>query len=235
MKKIFMMSFLAMVTSLFSCINSLNPLITYSNVESFDAATGLWKDGNGTNIKIERFRNSSIEREFNMQEKSSDKNAKPPSEKETKLEKNVYILSFNKNNIQHYMILSFARLNGHQFAQLEPLMARDESTKTNAPVPTTLKKTAPVNLWDLGKDHTYSFAKVEMDKGQLQFIPLDEDYLGGLLDKGAVAIPFEKDDWFSTTLITASPGQLEKFFSKYGSDEKVFNVKHTLVLKPAAL
>lgn len=235
MKKIFMVLLLAMVTGLFSCINSLNPLITYGNVESFDAATGLWKDGDGTYIKIERFRNSSIEREFNMQTKAGDKNAKPPSEEETKLVNNVYILSFNKNNIQHYMILSFARLNDHLFAQLEPLMARDESTKMNDAVPATQKKPAPVNLWDLGKDHTYSFAKVEMNNGQLQFIPLDEDYLEGLLDKGAVAIPFEKDDWFSTTLITASPDQLEKFFFKYGSDEKVFNKKHTLVLKPAAL
>jgi hypothetical protein len=92
-----------------------------------------------------------------------------------------------------------------------------------------------VNLWDLGKDHTYSFAKVEMNNGQLQFIPMDESFIEGLLDKGSVAIPFEKDDWFDFTLITASTGQLQKFFSKYGSDEKVFNKSHSLVLKPSAL
>ncbi|MGZ3851463.1 MAG: hypothetical protein ACXVBX_01650 [Flavisolibacter sp.] len=235
MKKIFMVLFLAMVTGLFSCINSLNPLVTSSNVESFDAASGLWKDGNGTNVKIERFRNSSIEREFNMQGGIKDKNAKPPSVEETKLENNVYILSYNKNKIQHYMILSFTRLNGQLFTQLEPLMAREENENMNVAKLKMQKKPAPVNLWDLGKDHTYSFAKVEMNNGQLQFIPLDEDYLEGLLDKGAMAIPFEKDDWFGSTLITASPDQLEKFFSKYGSDERVFNKNHTLVLKPAAL
>ena len=235
MKKIFMLLLAAMVTGLFSCINSLNPLITYSNVESFDAAAGLWKDGDGNNIKIEKFRNSNIEREFNMQEKSNDKNAKPPSAEETKLVSNIYILSFNKNNIEHYMIVSFARFNGNLFTQFEPLMAREENKKMNAPVLKMQKESAPVNVWDLDKDHTYSFAKVEMNNGQLQFIPVDENYLEGLLNKGAVAIPFEKDDWFGTTLITASTDQLQKFFSKYGSDEKVFDKKHTLVLKPTAL
>lgn len=234
MKKIFIPLFLAIVTGLFSCINSLNPLITYSNAESFDSAVGLWKDGDGNNIKIEKFRNSGIEREFNMQQKSKDKNAKPLSAEETKLVSNIYILSFNKNNIEHYMLVSFARLNGNLFTQFEPLMAREEHKKINGPLKMQ-KDTAPVNLWDLGKDHTYSFAKVEMNNRQIQFIPIDENYLEGLLDQGAMAIPFEKDDWFGSTLITASTDQLQKFFSKYGSDEKVFNKNHTLVLKPTAL
>jgi hypothetical protein len=235
MKKIFILLILAPMTGLFSCIHSLNPLITYSNVESFDAAAGLWKDDDGNTIKIEKFRNSNIEREFNMQQKSKDQKANPPSAAETKLETNAYILSFNKNKIEHYMLLSFARINGKLFTQFEPLLAREENKKTNAPVLKTQKNAAPVNLWDLGKDHTYSFAKVEMDKGQLQFIPMDESFIEGLLDKGAVAIPFEKDDWFDFTLITASTDQLQKFFSKYGSDEKVFNKTHSLVLKPSAL
>lgn len=235
MKKIFVVAFIAILASLSSCINSLNPLITYSNVESFDAAAGLWKDGDRNTIKIEKFHNSNLEREFNTQDKNKDKNAKPPSNEETKLENNAYILSYNKNKIEHYMILSFARLNGNLFAQFEPLMAREENKKMNDPALKTQKNTTPVNLWDFGKDHTFSFAKVEMNNGQLHFIPIDENYLEGLLDKGAMAIPFEKDDWFSSTLITASTDQLQKFFSKYGADEKVFNKNHTLVLKPTAL
>jgi hypothetical protein len=237
MKKVLVTLFLVIAMGFTACINSLNPLITYNNIESFDTAAGLWKDDEGIDIKIEKFRGSDLEREFNMQEKKEagkkDQKSKPTSAEEAKYLSNIYILYFTKNQVDHFMILSFARINGSLFAQFEPLMA-EEQHKNDAGSKMKMDK-IHIPVWEPGKDHSYSFAKVKMNGGQLQFIPLDEDYMQGLLDKGAMAIPFEKDDLFGSALITASSEQLQKFFYKYGNDERVFNKRYTLVLKQTAL
>lgn len=235
MKKILVTLLVVIAISLTACINALNPLITHNNIESFDAAAGLWKDNEGIDIKIEKFSGSKLEREFSMQEKkdAEKKGQKPKasSAEEIKYLNSVYILSFTKNEVEHFMVLSFARINNNLFAQFEPLMAEEEYKNDKGAKMDNMH----ITVWDPGKDHTYSFSKVKMEHGQLQFIPLDEDYMKGLLDKGAVSIPFEKDEWFGSTLITATPEQLQKFFYKYGNDDRVFNKRYTLVLKSTAL
>lgn len=237
MKKISGILFLIVTVALSSCINSLNPLITHKNIESFDAASGSWTDEEGNHIKIEKFRNSNLEREFNMQQKKSPggKDPKPLPVEEVKYLSNIYLVSYSKNSIEHYMILSFTRMNGHLFAQLEPLLAVEEHKKVYDPVLKMERDPAPTSVWELGTSHTYSFAKVNITNAELRFVPIDGDYLDGLLEKGMMAVPFEKDDLFGSTFITASTEQLQKFFFKYGNDEKIFNKKYTLVLKPNAL
>ena len=174
-----------------------------------------------------------------MQEKKdAEKNRqkpKPSSPEEIKYFNSLYILSFRKNRVDHFMFLSFARINNNMFAQFEPLAAEEESKGSFAAGLKMHGDTPDKALWEPGNDHTFSFAKVRTNAGQLEFIPLDEDYMQEMLDRGAMAIPFEKDDWFDTKLITASPNQLQKFFHKYGDDERVFNKRYTLVLKQAAL
>jgi len=239
MKKTVMALSLVIVVGLSSCISSLNPLITYTNIECFDAAIGMWKDDDAMEVKIEKFHGSGLEREFQMQEKKdSEKKGhkpKPLSQEEIKYQNNVYILSFIKNGVQHVMILSFTRINSNLFAQFAPLIAFEENKKSYDAGLIIKNDTAHRALWDFGKDQTFSFAKVKLNAGQLQFIPFNGDYMQTLLAKGAVSIPFEEDRWFDTTLITASADQLQKFFHKYGNDERLFNKKHTLVFKPTVL
>lgn len=235
MKKTLIISFLIIVVGLSSCINCLNPLVTYNNAVNFDATTGLWQDDGGNSIKIEKFRGSELDRELNKDTGKNGQKSKPPSEEEMKYQNNVYVLSFIKNQVQHVMFLSFARINNNLFAQFAPLFAFEKNKNSYNEGLVIKNDTSNRTVWEFGKDQTFSFAKVKMNAGQLQFTPLDEDYMQDLLDKGAISIPFENDDWFSSTLITASTDQLEKFFYKYGNYERVFNKKHTLVFKPTAL
>lgn len=223
--------FISLILS--SCLLSVNPLITYKNIERFPSALGSWTDNEGTRFTIEMFFGSSTEMEGltakNNKVQSKEKRLAGMAPEERKTMQAAQLVSYTSNNLKHEMILSFSRINNDWFAQLTPLRVYKPGNqfydKQNGIVRDTSTKDYPM------EKSGYSFYRVESTTNELKFIPVNDDFLLDLITKGWAAIPYEKDELFETSLITASPEILVKFFEKYGNDSRLFDKSSTLVLK----
>lgn len=226
MKKLFYLVPALLLIGLSSCLTSLNPLVTDQNIETYNAAVGTWRSDIGYTIKIQPYAGSPLQHEM---ERITSKENQPKSlsAKEARLTRRVYVLSFTRNAVDHYMFLAFTRINGRWFAQVEPITAGITNRKLDDESAT---------LWGpLKGEHTYSFARVDVVNGALQFTPPDHVHLEHLMDNGMMALPFEREALFDTQLITATPAQLQSFFAKYGGDPQLFNKNTTLVFKQPSL
>jgi hypothetical protein len=222
-------SCLSLVIFLCSCslslTGSLNPLITFDNAQSFDKAVGIW-GGDGTEIKIERYASSQVEKQLKLLKGAGTGERPKISSAEQKFLERTYLASFTDKGILHHMVLNFTTINGDVFAQVSPLVAGQEQAFRAAAVDSSAEF-----LWTIEKDKTFSFLKIQHTGNTLSFTPVNEEYLKQLMTEGRLRLPFENDELFGTRMLTANPGQLQQFFAKYGKDARLFDKSATLVFK----
>jgi hypothetical protein len=78
---------------------------------------------------------------------------------------------------------------------------------------------------------THSIAKLIFRGSELELRMLNGDFIREQLNNGTAAVNYEKDDLFSTTVITSSSDELRQFLTKYGNDERLYSSKNTVTLK----
>lgn len=222
-RKFFLAASLVAMTFLSSCLTSLHNLVTYATVVSDNRITGDWQHDDMT-IKIEAVPTSSFLKNIaSAKVNSEEKKSNYDSKEDSLLYSRSYILDFTENNYQYYMVCCLTRVGDDLYADIEPLIA--------GPV----NKSPANNMDDLfngGKyTTTHSIAKVIFRRNELELRVLNGDFIEEQLNNGTAAVKYEKDDLFSTTVITSSSGELRQFLTKYGNDERLYSSKNTITLK----
>jgi len=145
------------------------------------------------------------------------------SKEDSLLYSNSYVADFVRNGYRYYMICSLVKLGNDLFANIEPVQARPVNKPTDN------------DGDDLFSTGTYitsnSIAKLVFKGNEIEFRFIDAEFVREQLKKGNLAIKYEKDDLFSTDLITASSVDLQHFLAKYGKDQKLYNKENTATLK----
>jgi hypothetical protein len=134
-----------------------------------------------------------------------------------------YVIDFVRNGYRYYMNCSLVKLGNELFADVEPVDAKP------------LNDPAAKDMDELFQGGSYisshSIAKVVLRGNQMEFRFLNSGFIGEQLKNGRVAVKYEKDDLFQTSLITSSPKDLQQFLSKYGNDERLYSKENTVTLK----
>lgn len=217
--------------TLFSCITSLNPLVTYRNIISQDAAIGKWT-GAGQTFILEKALGSEIDKYYGQ---SADEKKKTPEQRmnqmpaaERKVFQNGYITNFFANGVRYYMVLSFTSINGELYAQLETLESFRMKENESLATPGTSDQSSSA-VFGSSKGG-YTFAKVVIHKDVMQFSFIDPRFVENQIQSGTAALRNEQDPLFGNMAITASSEELQKFITKYGKDSRLYTKESTLVL-----
>lgn len=222
-RKLILTASLVAMTFLSSCLTSLHNLVTYKDVVSDNNITGAWQHGDIT-MKIESIPTSTFFKNMasakvNGQEKKSVYDSKEDS----LLYSRAYVIDFTKNNYRYYMVCCLTRIGKDLFADMQPATAEPVNNPTASDVD---------NLFSQGSyTTTHSIAKVISRGSELEFHILNDDFIEEQLNNGTAAIKYEKDELFASLVITASPGELRLFLTKYGDDERLYSSKNTITLK----
>ena len=121
------------------------------------------------------------------------------------------------------MVCCLTRIGDDLYADIEPLTAEPVNKTTSSDID---------DLFNGGSyTTTHSIAKLIFRGNELELRILNGDFIKEQLDNGTAAVKYEKDDLFSTTVITSSPDELRQFLSKYGNDERLYSSKNTITLK----
>jgi hypothetical protein len=222
-RKFFLAASLVAMTFLSSCLTSLHNLVTYATVVSDNRMTGNWRYDNMT-IKIEAVPTSSFLKNIaSAKVNGEEKKSNYDNKEDSLLYSRSYIIDFTENNYRYYMVCCLTRVSDDLYADIEPLTA--------GPV----NKSTANNIDDLfnGGHYTttHSIAKVIFRGNELELRILNGDFIKEQLNNGTAAVKYEKDDLFSTTVITSSSGELRQFLTKYGNDERLYSSKNTITLK----
>ena len=222
-RKLILAASLVAMTFMSSCLTSLHNLVTYKDVVSDNNITGAWQYGDIT-VKIESiptstfFKNMASEK-VNGQEKKSVYDSKEDS----LLYSRAYVIDFTKNNYRYYMVCCLTRIGKDLFADMQPATAEPVNNPTASVVD---------NLFSQGSyTTTHSIAKVISRGSELEFRILNDEFIEEQLNNGTAAIKYEKDELFASVVITASPGELRLFLTKYGDDKRLYSSKNTITLK----
>jgi hypothetical protein len=222
-KKFFLAGSLVAMTSLSSCLTNLHNLVTYTNVVSDNRITGNWQHDDMT-IKIETvptsyFFQNMTSAKINGEEKKSIYDSKEDS----LLYSGSYIIDFTKNNYRYYMVCCLTRIGQDLYADMEPITAEPLNKPTASDID---------NMFNGGNyTTTHSIAKLIFRGNELELRILNGDFIKEQLNNGTAAVKYEKDDLFSTAVITSSSDELRRFLTKYGNDERLYSSKNTITLK----
>jgi hypothetical protein len=222
-KKLFLVASLGTMALLNSCLTSLHNLVTYTTVVSDNRITGNWQHDDMT-MKIEAVPTSSFLKNLTSAKvNGEEKKSVYDSKEDSMLYSKSYIVDFTKNNYRYYMACCLTRIGDDLYADIEPLTA--------GPV----NKTGANNIDDLFNGGSYttthSIAKVIFAGSEMQLRILNGDFIKERLNNGTAAVKYEKDDLFSTTVITSSSNELRQFLTRYGNDERLYSSKNTVTLK----
>ena len=134
-----------------------------------------------------------------------------------------YVAGFIKNDYQYYLICSLVRLENELYVDIEPAAA------------SAVKNSNGKDMDDLFSGGSYvashTMAKLVITETEMEFRFLDGGFIGDQLKNGRIAIKYEKDDLFQTSLITSSSTDLQQFLTKYGKDERLYSKENTVILK----
>ena len=144
-------------------------------------------------------------------------------EKDSLLYSKSYIMAFVKGRYTYYMACCLTQIGSSLYADLEPLAAK--------PVDKPIARDVNDLFNEQGYLTTHSIAKVVFSPNQVELRILNGEFIQERLNSGAIAIKYELDELFGTTLVTASPDELRQFLLKYGDDERLYSPKNTLTLK----
>ena len=214
------------ITALFllsSCLTSLQRLVTYTTVATDNRITGNWQYED-LQVKIESIPGSRFFQDIMASIPPRDeKKSLYDSKEDSMLYSKSYVADFSKNGYRYYMFCSLIRLGDDIFADIAPIDAKPLNNPTAKDVD------------DLFNGGTYisshSIAKVVFQGNQMEFRFLNSDFIRDQLNNGRVAIKYEQDELFQTSLITSSAKDLQQFLTKYGSDERLYSKENTVTLK----
>jgi hypothetical protein len=199
-----------------SCLTTLNPLVTATNISKNDVLIGKWKARDNA-ITIEPMATSHLMREYKW---NGSKAAEPEKEiskmttEEQRLIRNSYILSYEKNSLTHYFVLKLTQINKEWYGDLCPVLVAKDSTAVDMPQ---------------HKEGSTVFRLLPKKEGPVfQFI--DGSHLQLLLKNGAVRIRHEEDELFGTQFISATSEELQKFMERYGKDQRLYDPASTITL-----
>ena len=221
----FVITALTVLVLLSSCITSLHRLSTYTTVTTEPGITGNWQYKD-LQVKIESLPTSVFFKTLKAADTTNLQEKKPvfDSPEDSLLYTRSYVVGFIKNDYQFYMICSLVRLGNVLYADLEPIdVAVVESI--------TGKDKEAAGLFSGGSYiSSHSIAKVLISGNEIQFRFLNGGFISDQLNSGRLAIKYEKDDLFQTSLITSSSKDLQQFLVKYGKDERLYNKENTVTL-----
>ena len=125
---------------------------------------------------------------------------------ELKFDSTSYILNLmDKDSAQSKFSVHIIKLGGHFFLDFYLKDFLDDSEL------------------DLASFHiipVHTFAKLVVTENQLKINWFDQDWLEDLIEENKIRIHHEKNDDF--ILLTAKPGELQKFVTKYVNSEEAF-------------
>ena len=222
-KKIFQATAITSLIFLSSCITSLQRLVTYTTVTADNRITGNWQYED-LPVKIESIPGSLFFKNITASiSASGEVKSAYDSKEDSMLYSKSYVIDFTKNDYHYYMTCSLIKLGNELFADVEPIDAKP------------LNNPAAKDMDDLFQGGSYipshSIAKVVFRGNQMEFRFLNSGFIGDQLKNGRIAIKYEKDDLFQTSLITSSSKDLQQFLSKYGNDERLYSKENTVTLK----
>ncbi len=222
-QKLFLVASLVAMAFLSSCLTSLHNLVTYTTVVGDNRIAGNWQHDDMT-VKIEALPTSSFFKNMTLATvNGEEKKSGYDSKEDSLLYSRSYVVEFDKNDYRYYMVCCLTRIGNDLYADFEPVTAEP----VNKP---TANDTD--DLFSGGKYiTTHSIAKVIFRENELELRMLNGDFIKEQLNNGAVAVRYEKDVLFATTLITASSDELRQFLSRYGNDERLYSSKNTITLK----
>jgi len=214
------------VTGLFflsSCLTSLQRLVDYTTVTTDNRITGNWQYED-LQVKIESIPGSRFFQDIMASiSPKEEKKSLYDSKEDSLLYSRSYVVDFNKNGYHYYMVCSLIRLGNDIFADIEPVEVKPLNAPTSKDVDDLFQGGAYIS--------SHSFAKVVFRENETEFRFMNSGFIRDQLKNGRVAIKYEKDDLFQTSLITSSPKDLRQFLSKYGKDERLYSKENTVTLK----
>lgn len=222
-RKLILVAPLVAMAFLSSCLTSLHKLVTYKDVVSDNRITGNWQYDDIT-MKIESVPTSAFFKNMTSAKvNGEEKKSIYDSKEDSLIYSGSYIIDFTKNNYRYYMVCCLTRIGKDLYADMEPLTAEPANKPTGNNTD---------NLFNEGKYiTTHSIAKVFPRGSEMELRILNGDFIKEQLSNGTAAIKYERDDLFSTTVITSSSDELRRFLSRYGNDERLYSSKNTITLK----
>jgi len=211
----------AVMVSCSSCLTSLHQLVTYDKVITDNRITGQWQQEDNTVFKIEDLLKSNY---YNNTAKAS-VNGKPTntgfdSPEDSLLYSSSYVISFTKSGYDYTMIASLMRLGTGIYADF---------------IPAAVSKTGSAATPDIfdGSDYmiSHTVAKIIFTGGNIEIKFLNNDFVEDQLKKGTLAVKYENDKLFKTTLVTAPSAWIQQFLIKYGDMERLYSSENTINLK----
>ncbi|MCW3116183.1 MAG: hypothetical protein JWM28_265 [Chitinophagaceae bacterium] len=207
-----------------SCISSLHQLVTYDKVITDNRITGRWQQNDSSIFIIEDLMKSNFYKSISkVTVGNQEKNNGFDSKEDSLLYSKSYVLSFTKSGYNYTMIASLMRLDNQLYADLIPV---------SAAVPSATPSKVIDNLFD-GTDYlpSHTIARILVHDASVDIKFLNGDFIEDQLAKGTLGVKYENDSLFNTSLITASPAELQQFLVKYGNDERLYNKGNTINLK----
>ncbi|MES1218857.1 MAG: hypothetical protein ABUT20_25350 [Bacteroidota bacterium] len=213
---------IALVISFSSCITSLNQIVTYDKVTTENRITGKWQQNDNSIYTVEELMKSSFYKSITTATVDNhEKNTGFDSKEDSLLYSKSYVLSFTKSGYNYIMIASLMRMNNELYADFLPASA------------TPAFQAAPAKSEELysGYQASHTVAKIIFHDSSLEIKFLNGNFIRSQMSKGSIAVKYEYDSLFNTSLITASPAELQQFLMKYGKDERLYSTENTINLK----
>jgi len=222
-KKIYQVAAITALIFLSSCLSSLQRLVTYTTVTTDNRIIGNWQYED-LPIKIESIPGSHFYKEVLASVSTpGEKKSVYDSKEDSMLYTKSYVVDFSKGGYRYYMACSLIRLGNEIFADIEPIEVIPLNNPTAKDVDDLFHGGSYIS--------SHSIAKVVFRENETAFRFLNSDFIRDQLKNGRVAIKYEKDDLFQTSLVTSSSRDLQQFLIKYGNDERLYSKENTVTLK----
>jgi len=219
MKKIILLAgIMTCITIFTSCLTTLQPLVSLSNIVTEDRITGTWQQDNDT-VRIESMLTSRVIRQFPSENPANE--ALPGHDRNKRnFYSKMYIITFVKNNVNYCMSAALTRIGGDLFMDLSPMFLGDPKMPEGSG-----------NEYSYNYLSTFTIAKIKIESNNslsIQF--LNGDYIKEQINAGNMRIKHEQDKLFDKFLITASTEELNQFLDKYGHDDRLYSTKNSITL-----
>jgi hypothetical protein len=211
MRIYFVLGVLILLT-LSSCLTILQSLVTPDNIITDNRIEGLWIDSGSKSILVQKLMSSEFKNVF------TEAVFKPGkyTAKDSVFYIKHYVISFRERDLSYTWTAGMVKIKNQYYLNLEP----EQCLNNNG-----------VEVYKLNDQNTSSIAKLEWkNNNSLVLYFLNGDYIKEIVLKGLARIKYEYDPLFDTFMITASPGEIEQFLEKYGSNESLFRGGNTIIL-----
>lgn len=209
----------------YSCINSLNPLVTFKDVVQEKRIIGNW-DYKDETFKIEPLAESRIAREFEAgifeRDTAQGRNVLSGKDKEdSTYYSKAYLITYSRSQVLYVFVAALTKINGYYFMDLHPMGMEDSLS-------------AGSGVDGYGVEYFPAFKMARLDIAQdgkgmtLRFV--DADFVKNQIESGNLRMRYEKDKLTGSFLITASTTELQQFMKKYCNDSRLFPEKESIKL-----